>query len=124
MAERLSPKAREVGTKGREELSRRLAQEPVTIERKELRYPKPLVPEAGMMLVEMTRAFAETELMPIRQQIDPDSRKDYKLIDEVAKKMMATGFQRVNIPDEYGGVGILPLVNVCMALEELARAGP
>ena len=121
MAQRLSSKAREVGTKADEELLRRLAQEPATIERKDLRYPKPLVPQGGMMLVEMTRAFAEVELLQIRQQIDPDSRKDYKLIDEVAKKMIATGLQRVNIPEEYGGVGILPIVNVCMALEELAR---
>ena len=92
-----------------------------TIENRDFRFASALVSDEARMLAAIARDFVDREIMPIRREIDQDTRKDYELVEELQKKMTALGTQKANIPPEYGGLGIMPLVNLCVQLEEWAR---
>ena len=92
-----------------------------TIENRDFRFASALVSDEARMLAAIARDFVDREIMPIRREIDQDTRKDYELVGELQKKMTALGTQKANIPPEYGGLGIMPLVNLCVQLEEWAR---
>lgn len=92
-----------------------------TIENRDFRFASALVSDEARMLAAIARDFVDREIMPIRREIDQDTRKDYELVEELQKKMTVLGTQKANIPPEYGGLGIMPLVNLCVQLEEWAR---
>jgi len=95
--------------------------EPTTIEKKEHRFISALVPEEARMMANAVRDFVDMEIMPIRRQIDPDTRQGFELIRGLQKKLVLLGSQKTNIPEEYGGLGVLPLVTSCLQAEEFAR---
>jgi len=95
--------------------------EPTTIEEKEHRFMSALVPEEARMMANAVRDFVDMEIMPIRRQIDPDARQGFELITGLQKKLVLLGSQKTNIPEEYGGLGVLPMVTVCLQGEEFAR---
>lgn len=69
------------------------------------------------MVRDTARAFAETEVLPLAEQID----QEHRFPGELIPKMGALGFLGVSVPVEYGGVG-LPYLAYAMIVEELAAA--
>ena len=65
--------------------------------------------ETQQMMRDMARDFAAKELAPIAAQIDQEER----IPAEIIEKMAEIGFTALNIPEEYGGVG---LDTVCKVL--------
>jgi len=95
--------------------------EPTTTENRDFRFASALVSDGARMLAAVARDFVDREIMPIRREIERDTRGDFTLIAELQSKMMALGVQKANIPQEYGGIGVMPLVGACVQLEEWAR---
>ena len=62
------------------------------------------------------RAFAESEIAPVATQHDAESRFPW----ENVKKMADLGLFGVNVPQEFGGLG-LDYISYIMVIEELAR---
>ncbi|MBE8162965.1 MAG: acyl-CoA dehydrogenase [Bdellovibrionaceae bacterium] len=62
------------------------------------------------------RQFAEKEIKPLSAKMDEDSEMDRKLLP----KLFEMGLMSMEIPEQYGGVGI-SFMNTCLAIEELAR---
>jgi alkylation response protein AidB-like acyl-CoA dehydrogenase len=65
---------------------------------------------------ESVRAFAETEIKPIVNQLD----KEEQFSIQLTKRMGQLGLFGMNIPDEYGGQG-LDTLSYIIAVEEIAR---
>lgn len=65
---------------------------------------------------EMTREFAEKELMPVASEIDKSGIFPQHIIDEMAEM----GLFGIKIPEEYGGIGMDARTYVCV-MEEIAR---
>ena len=72
--------------------------------------------ETQQMMRDMARDFAAKELAPIAAQIDQEER----LPAEIIEKMAEIGFTALNIPEEYGGVGLDTVCKV-LVVSELAR---
>src|SRR5687768_12203069 len=62
------------------------------------------------------RDFAEAEIAPVATQLDAESRFPW----ENVKKMADMGLFGVNVPKEYGGLG-LDYISFILVIEELAR---
>ncbi|MGD8277713.1 MAG: acyl-CoA dehydrogenase family protein, partial [Gemmatimonadota bacterium] len=62
------------------------------------------------------REFAESEIAPVARQLDAESRFPW---DNV-RRMADMGLLGVNVPREYGGLG-LDYTSYTIAVEELAR---
>jgi alkylation response protein AidB-like acyl-CoA dehydrogenase len=62
------------------------------------------------------REFAEAEIAPVATQFDAESRFPW----ENVKKMADMGLFGVNVPQEYGGLG-LDTISYILVIEELAR---
>ncbi|CAH1996036.1 unnamed protein product [Acanthoscelides obtectus] len=73
--------------------------------------------EEQLMLQQMCRDFAETELKPIAAQLD----KEHRFPAEQIKKMGELGLLGITVSDEYGGAG-QDMLSLAVAVEELARA--
>lgn len=72
--------------------------------------------ETQQMMRDMARDFAAKELAPIAAQIDQEER----IPAEIIEKMAEIGFTALNIPEEYGGVGLDTVCKV-LVVSELAR---
>ena len=72
--------------------------------------------EQQIMIRDMVREFAETEVKPIAKEID----KEHRFPVENTKKMMEMGLQGLPYPEEYDGAGAGNVAYV-LALEELAK---
>ena len=72
--------------------------------------------EEQLLIQEMVREFARTEVAPIAAEIDRDHRFPEELIPQMAK----LNILGVPIPEEFGGAGA-DNVSYVIALEELAR---
>ena len=72
--------------------------------------------EDQLLIREMVREFAQTEVAPIAAEIDRDHRFPEELIPQMAK----LNILGVPIPEEFGGAGA-DNVSYVIALEELAR---
>ncbi|HEC35071.1 MAG TPA: acyl-CoA dehydrogenase [Anaerolineae bacterium] len=68
------------------------------------------------MIRDMARDFAQKEIAPIAAQYDESSEFPYDTI----RKMGEMGFMGIEVPEEYGGVGMDTLAYV-LALEEISK---
>lgn len=68
------------------------------------------------MIRDSARNFAQTEIAPIAAQFDESGDFPY----ETVKKMGTMGFMGIEIPEQYGGVGMDTLAYV-LALEEISK---
>ena len=70
-----------------------------------------------IMIQDMVREFAESEIMPIARKLDEEE----KFPTELVKQMGELGLMGINVPEKYGGSG-LDLVAYATAVMGLARA--
>jgi alkylation response protein AidB-like acyl-CoA dehydrogenase len=73
--------------------------------------------EEHRMIRDMARDFAQSEIAPIAAEHDETGEFPYETI----AKMGAQGFMGIEVPEEYGGVGMDTLAYV-LALEEISKA--
>jgi len=76
-----------------------------------------LLTEEHLMVQEMARKFAESELEPIAEELDRTA--EYPL--ELFAKMGELGFMGLIIPEEYGGTGT-DTITYAIVIEEISRA--
>jgi len=69
------------------------------------------------MIRDMARDFAQTEIAPIAAEYDETGEFPY----ETVAKMGAQGFMGIEVPEEYGGVGMDALAYV-LVLKEISKA--
>ena len=70
-----------------------------------------------IMIRDMVREFADSEITPVAQELDELGKFPRKLVD----KMGELGLMGIMIPEEYGGAG-LDMVAFATAIMELGRA--
>ena len=70
-----------------------------------------------IMIQDMVREFAESEIMPIARELDEEE----KFPTELVKQMGELGLMGINVPEKYGGSG-LDMVAYATAVMGLARA--
>ena len=70
-----------------------------------------------IMIQDMVREFAESEIMPIARKLDEEE----KFPTELVKQMSELGLMGINVPKKYGGSG-LDMVAYATAVMGLARA--
>src|SRR3972149_1075926 len=73
--------------------------------------------EEHKMIREAARDFAQNEIVPIAAECDESGEFPHA----TGRKMGGMGFMGIEIPEEYGGVGMDTLAYV-LALEEICRA--
>ncbi len=76
----------------------------------------PLINEQHELLREEVRRFAETDIQPVAGDLDEKS----EFSTDLTNKMFDMGLLRINLPEEYGGMG-LDTLSYIIAVEELAR---
>ena len=74
--------------------------------------------EERIMMRDMAREFARSEVLPIANKLDPEKGD---IPQELIDKMGELGFFGILIPEEYGGLG-LGYFEYCLVAEELSRA--
>lgn len=67
-------------------------------------------------LVEMFREFCEKEIRPVNLEMDHEGHLSQDLCD----KLMSTGLQALELPEEFGGSGADALT-ACVVFEEIAK---
>ncbi len=72
--------------------------------------------EEHEQLRSMVRAFAESEIKPVAQQLDEEQKFSY----ELTRRMGELGLLGIYLPEEYGGAGLDYLAYI-IAVEEIAR---
>ena len=70
-----------------------------------------------LMMRDMAREFARSEVLPVANELDPVKGD---IPDDLIAKMGELGFFGINIPEEYGGLG-LGCFELCLVVEELCR---
>jgi alkylation response protein AidB-like acyl-CoA dehydrogenase len=78
-----------------------------------------LLAEEDRLVQQVVRTFVDSEIMPVRQQLDDD--KDHILIDGISEKLKDLGFQRSIVPERYGGLPQRSVVGTSTLMEEIAR---
>jgi alkylation response protein AidB-like acyl-CoA dehydrogenase len=78
-----------------------------------------LVSEEDRLVQQAVRAFVDSEIMPVRQQLDDD--REHILIDKICEKLKNMGFQRGIVPERYGGLPQRSLIGTSVVMEEIAR---
>lgn len=76
----------------------------------------PLLKNAHHRLREQVKAFAESEIKPVAATLDERS----EFSPYLTGKMFDLGWLRINLPEEYGGLG-LDTLSYIIAVEEIAR---
>ncbi|MCK4751052.1 MAG: acyl-CoA dehydrogenase family protein, partial [Bacteroidales bacterium] len=76
----------------------------------------PLLRENHHELRERIRSFAEKEIKPLAAELDENSR----FSTDLTGKMFDMGLLRINLPEDYGGLG-QDTLSYIIAVEELAR---
>lgn len=95
--------------------------EAVSIENKGNRFIKDFMSEQDQMLIEMVGGFVDEVIMPIRRDIEQSGRSDFKLIEDLQRKLIPLGFMSGFLPEEYGGMGIDSALTISVLAEEFAR---
>ncbi|MFO7671722.1 MAG: acyl-CoA dehydrogenase family protein, partial [Bacteroidales bacterium] len=76
----------------------------------------PLTNEKHQLLREQVRSFAENQIKPVAAELDDKSQ----FSTSITEKMFDMGLLRINLPEEYGGMG-MDTLSYIIAVEELAR---
>jgi alkylation response protein AidB-like acyl-CoA dehydrogenase len=76
----------------------------------------PLLKEQHHRIREQVKEFAEKEIRPAAEELDETST----FSTELTRKMFRMGLLRINLPEEYGGLG-MDTLSYIIAVEELAR---
>ncbi len=76
----------------------------------------PYLKEEHVMIAQMCRNFAETELKPIAAKID----KDHSFPAEAIRKLGELGMMGVAVSTEFGGSG-MDTLTYAIAMEEICR---
>jgi alkylation response protein AidB-like acyl-CoA dehydrogenase len=74
--------------------------EQVSIEKRENRFVQDLLGPDDKLLIESIREFVDTEIIPVRREIEASTREDFKLFDEMQNKLLALGLQGGFLPEE------------------------
>jgi alkylation response protein AidB-like acyl-CoA dehydrogenase len=98
--------------------------EQVSIEKRENRFVQDLLGPDDKLLIESMRDFVDTEIMPLRREIEASTRTDFKLFDDMQQKLLALGLQGGFLPEEYGGMGMSSALTTSLLAEELSRGEP
>ena len=77
----------------------------------------PMLSEEHVMIAEMAKNFADTELAPIAHKTD----KEHLFPTEKIKKLGELGMMGMNVSPDFGGAG-LDTVSYAIAMEEISRA--
>ncbi|MBN2697510.1 MAG: acyl-CoA dehydrogenase family protein [Bacteroidales bacterium] len=77
---------------------------------------EPLLNDKHRELRERVRKFAESEIKPLAAELDETGT----FSEHLTRKMFEMGLLRINLPEEYGGIG-LDTLSYIIAVEELAR---
>lgn len=73
--------------------------------------------EEQLMIQDMTRNFAQREVMPISAELDEKSM----FPEELVRKMADLGLMGMAVPEKYGGSGF-DYISYAIAMEEISRA--
>jgi alkylation response protein AidB-like acyl-CoA dehydrogenase len=76
----------------------------------------PLTNDKHQLLREQVRSFAENEIKPVAAELDDKSQ----FSTSITEKMFDMGLLRINLPEEYGGMG-MDTLSYIIAVEEVAR---
>ena len=76
----------------------------------------PLLKEQHHQIREQVKEFAENKIRPEAEELDETST----FSTELTRKMFRMGLLRINLPEEYGGLG-MDTLSYIIAVEELAR---
>jgi alkylation response protein AidB-like acyl-CoA dehydrogenase len=98
--------------------------EQVSMEKRENRFVQDLLGPDDKLLIESIREFVDTEIMPVRREIEASTREDFKLFDGMQHKLLALGLQGGFLPEEYGGTGMASALTTSLLAEELSRGEP
>jgi acyl-CoA dehydrogenase len=79
------------------------------------------LPEDALLLKEVMREFVDRELIPIEAHSHQDGRMPEALLRPLQEKIKTMGLWLLDVPEEYGGVG-LNLLTRCVVHEEVARS--
>jgi alkylation response protein AidB-like acyl-CoA dehydrogenase len=95
--------------------------EPVSTEIKDHRFLKELLSETDRMLIEMVRGFVDEVILPIRREMELSARSDFKLIEDLQRRLIPLGFQGGFLPEEYGGMNLTSVMTAGILAEEFGR---
>ena len=74
--------------------------------------------EEQQLIVETTRRFVQSEILPLEDQLDPDAGSlDPTDQDRLVAMTKSMGFYGLDIPEEYGGPGLDTTTRALMAIE-------
>ncbi len=95
--------------------------ETISIEIKDNRFLKELLTEEDKMLITVIREFVDDVIIPARREMEQSSRTDFKLIENLQRRLLPLGLQGGMLPEEYGGMNMTRAVISCLLCEELGR---
>lgn len=81
------------------------------------RYGDFITSEEDLAFLTTIRKYVDTEMMPVRMQLD----EDYAVFEKVYAALVKLGIQKRGFSPEYGGLGIRSATTVCAITEELSR---
>lgn len=76
----------------------------------------PFLTDRHFQFIEQVKDFAEREIRPVAAELDEHS----EFSTELTRKMFQMGLLRINLPREYGGMG-MDTLSYILAVEEIAR---
>jgi alkylation response protein AidB-like acyl-CoA dehydrogenase len=93
----------------------------VSTERKENRFVQDLLSPSDKLMVSSTRDFVEEQIMPVRRELVDSTHSDYKLVEEIYKKLLPLGLQGGFLPEDHGGMGLSSALTTALLAEEVGR---
>ena len=74
--------------------------------------------EEQQMIVDTTRRFVQSEIVPLEEELDPDAGSlAVEDQDRLVAMTQSMGFYGLDIPEEYGGPGLNTTTRALMAIE-------
>ncbi|MGC9324113.1 MAG: acyl-CoA dehydrogenase family protein [Desulfomonilia bacterium] len=92
-----------------------------SLEVKGHRFLKELLSDIDEMLIDTVRDFVDELIIPIRRELEQSARSDFKLIEDLQRKLVPLGFQSGFLPEEYGGMGLTSVLTASILAEEFGR---
>jgi alkylation response protein AidB-like acyl-CoA dehydrogenase len=88
------------------------------------KYSGIFIDEEEMAMLETVVKFVEKEIFPRRLDLEGGWHRDEKLaedtLDDLYAKLVALGYQKVGVPEDYGGLGVSTALRLALN-EELSR---